>query len=510
MEKSTYIRDHVLHKQRMFDDITSVYRRLALYMYQGFVPNAVLHNDLTPELKAIDTYHEKELYDHKGNVIGKTKVDTLNIARLSTSLMRNLILGEGDDFTIDDDESGEKIAFFKNILKKNNFYQSQSDAIEIFLNAGDMLNTFALRNGEIKISYLNGFRFEVVEWEQGQAKSVVLYTDRKKFDDKNNPVYYTLLELHRLNDDDPNRKYYEIRREVYEGRERYELERGVNYKEHIGLFGNLKSYEEFDGIEEPMFVFTRLPIKNNKQIDTIRGVGMMINSIDTMRNLDLTYDANNREIEMTKTQVIVPDEMLEHGYDKDGNVINHYNTATKWYSGLNATDGFEFNPIVFNPQIRQEQYHAKIKQDLDLICNQIGLSPGTFNFESGVGRMTATQVVVQADRTHRTRTEIGKVITEGWCKLIWRIYEYAKFWGLISWDMQYEDIKWQLNDAVIVDDEALFQRDMQAVQADIMPKKQFLMKHYNLSDTEADEWLEELDTMAFGEALDIDEDLLET
>lgn len=506
----TFIRDKVLHKQRMFDDITSVYRRLALYMYQGFVPNAVLHNDLTPELKAMDSFHEKDIFDHKGNPIGVGKVDTLNMAHLSTSLLRNLILGEGDDFVINNDENGDKLKYFTDILKHNHFYQNMADNIEIFLNTGDMLNTFAMRNGQIKISYLNGFRFEIVEWEQGRPKSVVLYTDRKQFDKKNNPVYYTLLELHRLNDDDIDNKFYEIRREVYEGRERYELERGVNYKEHIGLFGNLKEHEEFTGTDDPMFVYTRLPIKNNKQIDTIRGIGLMINSIDTLRNLDLTYDANNREIELTRTQVIVPDEMLEHGYDKDGNQINHYNSSTKWYSGLNATDGFEFNPIVFNPIIRQEQYHAKIKQDLDLICNQIGLSPGTFSFESGMGKMTATQVLVQADRTHRTRTEIGNVITDGWKRLIWRIYEYSKFWGIINWDMEYEDITWELNDAVIVDDEALFQRDLMAVQADVMPRKQFLIKHYKLSEEEAEEWLDELDTSVFGEGLDLDEDLLET
>lgn len=506
----TYIRDQVLHKQRMFDDITSIYRRLALYMYQGFVPNAIMHNDLTPELKAIDTYHEQEIYDHKGNVVGKSKVDTLNVPRLATSLLRNLILGEGDELMIDNDPTGEKLEWITEVLRDNHFYQNEADLVEIFLNAGDMLNTFAMRNGKIKISYLNGFRYEVVEWEQGNPKSVVLYTERKSLDDNNNPIYYTLLELHKLNDADPENTRYEIRREVYEGHQRYELERGVNYKEHIGLFGNLKSYEVFDGLEYPMFVYTRLPIKNNKQIDTIRGVGMMINSIDTLRNLDLTYDANNREIEMTKTQVIVPDEMLEHGYDKDGNVINHYNKSTKWYSGLNAEDGFQFQPVIFNPTIRQEQFHQKIKQDLDLICAQIGLTAGTFSFESGLGRMTATQVVVQNDRTHRTRKEIGKAIVDGWKRLVYRIHYYAKSWGLIDWELEYDEIHWKLNDAVIVDDEAVFARDLQAVQTEIMPKKQFLIKHYNLSAEEAEEWLGDIDSMTFGQAMTTEEDLLET
>ena len=506
----TFIRDKVLKKQRMFDDITSIYRRLSLFMYQGFVPNSIMHSDLTPELKAVDNYHEETVYDHKGNVVGKRKIDTLNIPKLATSMLRNLILGEGDDLSIDNDDSEEKVSFFKDILKKNYFYQNEADSIEIFLNTGDMLNTFALRKGEIKISYLNGFRFEVVEWEQGQPKSVVLYTERKQFDKKNNPVYYTLLELHTCHEDDEEETYYDIRREIYEGPERYQLERGINYKEHIGLFGNLAEFEEFRGADVPMFVFTRLPIKNNKQIDTIRGIGLMTNSIDVLRNLDLAYDANNREIELTKTQIIVPDEMLEHGYDKDGNMINHYNKSTRWYSGLNAEDGFQFNPIIFNPTIRQPEYHAKIKQDLDLVCNQIGLSPGTFSFESGGAKMTATQVMVQADRTHRTRTEIGKAITQSWCELIWRIYKYAKMWNLINWEMEYEDIKWELRDAVIIDDEALFQRDMLAVQAELMPKKEFLMRHYKLSDTEAEEWLDELETPGFGDLLDVDEDLLET
>ena len=506
---STYIRDQVLHRQRMFDDITSVYRRLGLFMYQGYVPNVVLDNDLTPELKAINSYHDEVVYDHKGNVTGTRKVDTLNLPKQITSMLRNLILGEGDEFNIDNDESGEKYDFFQSILQENNFYVNAADAIEVLLNTGDMLHTFALRRGKIKLSYLNGFRFEIVEYEQGRPKSVVLYSDRKLFDKKNQPVYYTLLELHKLNMDG-DEDFYEIHREVYEGRQRYELERGVNYKEHIGLFGNLLENERFDGLEVPMFCFTRLPYKNNKQLDTIRGLGLMVNSIDTMRNLDLTYDANNREIEMTRTQVIVPDEMLEHGYDKNGNMINRYNTATKWYSGLNAADGFQFNPIIFNPTIRQEQYHAKIVQDIDLICNQIGLSTGTFSFETGSTRLTATQVLLEQDRTHRTRTEIGNAITDGWRKLIWYIYRYSKMWGLISWDMEYEDIMWKLKDSIIVDDEAIFNQDLQAVQADIMPRKQFLMKHYNLSEEEAESWLDEIGVTDFAGALDIDEDLLET
>lgn len=506
----TYIRDKVLHRHRLFDDITSVYRRLGLFMYQGYVPNIVLDNDLTPELKSAGTFHDELVYDHKGNVTGKRKIDTLNLPKQITSMMRNLILGEGNEFNIDNDESEEKYNYFRNVLLDNHFDINVADQIEIFLNTGDMLNTFALRNGKVKISYLNGFRFEVVEYEQGRPKSVVLYSDRKVIDKKNNPVYYTLLELHKINNDDEDNPFYEIRREVYEGRQRYELERGVNYKEHIGLFGNLKESEEFQGLDVPMFCYTRLPYKNNKQIDTIRGLGLMINSFDTLRNIDKTYDANNREIELTRTQVIVPDEMLEHGYDKDGNMINHYNSETKWYSGLNASDGFQFNPIVFNPQIRQEQYHAKIVQDLDLLCNQVGLSTGTFSFETGSTRLTATQVLLEQDRTHRTRTEIGNAIVEGWKKLIWYIYRYSKMWGLISWDMDYEDIMWKLKDSIIVDDEAVFNQDLQAVQADIMPKKQFLMKHYNLSEEEAEEWLDDVTTGVFGGALDLDEDLLET
>lgn len=485
---ATKIRDEVLRKNRLFDDTTSIYRRVALYMYQGFVPNAALDTSEVPELKAIGTYHEEQLYDHKGNPVGKRKIDTLNVPKLVTSTMKNLVLGEGYEVSIDDDESGEKYKWFMNLLKDNHFDANESDLVEVMLNTGDKLNAFAFRNGKIKLSYLNGFRYEVVEWEQGIPKSVVFFTDKRMLDKQSAELkYYTLLELHTLDEEGT----YRIVREIYEGSDRYILEKGVEFNEYVAMFGNMVDYEEFVGVGAPMFSFTRLPTKNNKQLDSIRGLGLLVNSIDTVRNLDLTYDANNREIEMTQTKVIVPDEMLEHGFDKSGNQINHYNNQTRWYSGLNAQDGTTFSPQIFNPTIRQEQYHAKIQQDLDLISLQVGMDPGALSFQGQGGTLavTATQVMLQHDRTHRTRVEIGRAVAEGWKTLLVNVYQYARYYNLINWEMDPDELHIKLNDSIVIDQEALFQRDMTAVEKGLMPKKEFLMKHYNLGDEEADEWL---------------------
>ena len=508
----TYIRDQVLRKNKLFDDPTSIFRRLGMFLYQGYVPTAFFNNANISEFHHVKDYHEQVVYDKNGKRVGTRKIDTLNMPKIVTSFLKRITMGEGYEFAIDNDEDGEKQKFFEDILSINNFDDAESDNLELMLNGGDKLLVIGYRRQSVRISYLNGFKFEVVEYEQGRAKSVVLYTDKVRQDEKNDKMYfYTLLEYHKLHDDDDEvEPYYEIRREIYQSQERYKLERGVRFNEHIGIFGNFEEHEQFDGVDVPMFVFTRSPYRNNKQLDTIRGLGLMINALDVNRSIDRTFDANNREIDKTKFQIIVPDEMLEHAYDKDGNTIDFYNTDTSWYSGLNAGDGFQFEPIIVSPPIRQEAYTAKLSQDLDIMCMQLGLSPGTLSFDKHLGRVTATQVVAEMDETHRTKVEIGNALTRGWREMIWSIYRYAKdVWKLIDWQMEKDDIKWELKDSVIIDDEAEFKKDMEAVREGLMPKREFLMKHYGLGDTEAEEWLSRIDSddfEAFEDLIDAEED----
>ena len=499
---STYIRDNVLRKHQLFDDPSSIFRRIGYYLYQGYLPSTVFENSGLAELEHKSDYSEEAVYDKNGKAIGKRRIDSLNVPKMVTNFLRRAIMGEGAMFSIDNDESGEKAEFFEEIIRKNNFYTAESDLIELMLNGGDMLHVIGYRRQQVKISFLNGFKFEIVEFEQGQAKSVVLFVEKVRFDkEKEKNMYYTMLELHRFKDDDDDvEPAYEIIREIYESGERYRLDRGVRFNEHVGMFGNFKDHELFPGVTEPMFSFTRLPYRNNKQLDTIRGLGLMINSMDVNRSIDIAYDANNQEIKNTKFKMLVPDEMLEHAYDKQGNMVSFYNSDKSAYVGLNAADGFQFNPIAVSPPIRQMEYTAKIKQDLDLLCMQLGLSPGTLSFDKHQGRVTATQVMSEMNETHRTRVEIADAITRSWRDLIWSIYNYSKeVWNLISWDMQYEDIRWELEDSVIIDDEAEFKKDLEAVRENLMPHREFLMKHYGLGDEEAEEWLSRVNQFDFSD-----------
>jgi A118 family predicted phage portal protein len=68
--------------------------------------------------------------------------------------------------------------------------------------------------------------------------------------------------------------------------------------------------------------------------------------------------------------------------------------------------------------------------------------------------------------------------------------------GQARWtgDVDSLDITINFNDGVFVDQDSKRAADLQAVQAQVMPKKQFLMRNYGLDEGEADEWLSQIDS----------------
>ena len=72
----------------------------------------------------------------------------------------------------------------------------------------------------------------------------------------------------------------------------------------------------------------------------------------------------------------------------------------------------------------------------------------------------------------------------------------GKLWsdGKARWngDIDQLVITPDFNDGVFVDQEAQRSADLQAVQASVMPKIQFIMRNYDLSEEEAQKWLQQI------------------
>lgn len=67
--------------------------------------------------------------------------------------------------------------------------------------------------------------------------------------------------------------------------------------------------------------------------------------------------------------------------------------------------------------------------------------------------------------------------------------------GKARWtgDVQKVNINIDFNDGVFIDQDAQLKNDLQALSANALPIKQFLMRNYSLDDATADEWIKQLD-----------------
>jgi len=67
--------------------------------------------------------------------------------------------------------------------------------------------------------------------------------------------------------------------------------------------------------------------------------------------------------------------------------------------------------------------------------------------------------------------------------------------GKARWtgDVQKVNINIDFNDGVFIDQGARLKNDLQALSANALPIKQFLMRNYSLDEATADEWIKQLD-----------------
>lgn len=163
--------------------------------------------------------------------------------------------------------------------------------------------------------------------------------------------------------------------------------------------------------------------------------------------------------------------------------------------GADETIGFHDMSVA----IRVEQYSSTMEFFLHEFENEIGLSQGTFT-QSASGIQTATEVVSNNSMTYQTRSSYLTMVEKTIAQLVDAILELAQCGELFSdgkarWtgDVQKVNINIDFNDGVFIDQDAQLKNDLQALSANALPVKQFLMRNYSLDEPTADEWIKQLD-----------------
>jgi A118 family predicted phage portal protein len=448
--------------------------------YERIAENFRYYGNDFPEFRYIDSFGTRK----------KRQFQSLNVTKTAARRLASIIFNEKCKITLRDPQNEERrnlkeaSSFLEKTLTENNFY----NLFEMNLEKGITAGGFAMRvypdNEKIKISWIRADQFYPLRSNTNEISECAIATRTIKTEEDTN-YYYTLLEFHEWKDNK-----YIITNELYKSESAAIVGQQVPLER---LYPKISPIVVLENLQRPLFVYFRTPGANNKSLESPLGIGIVDNAKEILDTINLTHDQFSWEIQMGQRRVVVPAEFLKTDeahppmFDSNQNI----------FSGVYGAENLGIKDIT--TPIRTEQYKEAINHLIKEFEIQIGLSVGSMSYTSE-GLKTATEIVSNHSMTYQTRSSYLTMVEKAIAELVHSIFElagYAEFFPnnrplfQLAYDSYQVDIRFE--DGLFIDKGKQQEEDLKAVSAGIMPKKQFLLRNYNLSEKELEEWLTQLE-----------------
>lgn len=448
-------------------------------------------------------------------IAGKQKRDlnSLNILKSASNALASLMFNERCSIKVNDSKLQNLL---DDIFKDTNYYLDQETHLETWIALGSGAIRPYVENDKIKLSWANATEVYPLEANTTKVDQIAISRRLQKIEN-NNAIYYTLLEFHQWGNwttDEKGRKYrpYIITNELYRSGDFNTIGEQVPL-DYVDEYAGLSPTTTLNYLEKPLFAFYRNAGANNKNLVSPLGVGLCDNWLKTVDDINMVHDGFEWEVKTGYRRVAIPRSWLRRSTNVNGKPVPenqqyYWDPKDSVFVPVNTStdDTSSFKDLSIN--IRNEQYEGAMNFFLRELENDLKLSPGTFTVTPN-GIQTATEVVTNNSKTYQTRssylTQLEKTIDQ----LVYAIAELLQtpdLWsdGQARWsgDLDSLVIAPDFNDGVFVDQEAQRSADLQAVQAGVMPKLQFIIRNYGKTPDEAKKWLQQIQDEQSPEPLD--------
>lgn len=432
----------------------------------------------------------------------KRPLNSLNVLKSASQALASLMFNERCSIKVNDPKLQNLL---DEIFKDNNYYLDQETHLETWIALGSGAIRPYVENDRIKLSWANATEVYPLEANTTQVDQIAISRRLQKVEN-NNAVYYTLLEFHQWGNwttDEQGRKYrpYIITNELYRSGDPNTIGEQVPL-DYVDEYAGLSPTTTINYLEKPLFAFYRNAGANNKNLVSPLGIGLCDNWFKTVDDINMVHDGFEWEVKTGYRRVSIPRSWVRRQQNMNGHQIPEdqqyfWDPNDAVFVPVNSKDDTSsFKDLSIN--IRNEQYEGAMDFFLRELENDLRLSPGTFTVTPS-GVQTATEVVTNNSKTYQTRSSYLTMLEKTIDQLVYAIAELlqtGKLWsdGKARWngDIDQLVITPDFNDGVFVDQEAQRSADLQAVQASVMPKIQFIMRNYDLSEEEATKWLQQI------------------
>lgn len=412
----------------------------------------------------------------------KRKQRTLNMPKVLAKKLAKLTFNEGVQISIGEDTGKEaQWDLIKDVVTSNRFIREFQRYLEYMFAMGGVAVEVYLDGDEPKIAYATADAFFALSQDTEQVDEAVI-ANQEKVDGR----YYTLLKWHEWGEFE-NGHNYKITNELYESGNKDVIGDKVRLSK---LYDDMEPVSLFT-LEHPLFVYFKPNEANNKNITSPLGISVFENCQDTIRMLDVMYDFWWNEFRLGKRRVAVPEYLVKTQFNAQGKPYVTFDDSEELFVALNSAEMDDMEMKDLTVDLRVGQIVESIQSLLDVLAMQVGLSPGTFTFQSG-GVKTATQVVAENSETFQTRSSHLSIIEDGLRDLIMSIYEVATLDMQVSDPLERSDISIDFNDGVFDDNQSRLNYWRDGYKAGLVPREKAIERAFNLSSEEAREWAEQL------------------
>ncbi len=387
----------------------------------------------------------------------------LPIAYTSTAYLAQLVTGE-IKFELPDEEL--------NFFVQKNLIPNLDRITQLTLVGGyTVIKPYITRSGEIFFDVGTSRDFKPISLDENGHITEGIFLERVRYKGK----IYERREHHRFDGE-----YHFVRNTawLYGTRQQVELSEIPRW-EMLLPEGQIPS-------DIPMIATFRTPYANNIDLDSELPVSLFANSVGTLHEIDRAHSEYLAEFRKMSAKIFADETVIQNGKGiPDDYFVNIMP------DGVNAVD---HQIMTYAPAIREEAHKAAINTELRLYEVQIGVSSGTFTFDSQKGLVTATQVLSEDKTTYNTVAQLQRQLRPVLEALSKITVTLARFYGIECED---GEPAIEFGDSVFEDTGTEFNRRFQLVQAGLLKPEEFNAWYFGVPIEKAREMLPEM-TTAFG------------
>ena len=241
--------------------------------------------------------------------------------------------------------------------------------------------------------------------------------------------WYTRLEYHRLEND-----LYLITNKCFVGDSPNDTKKVIDIT--LTPWAELAEEAALQNVEGTLFGVLRMPHSNNIDPNSPFGLPVFSEAIQELRDLDIAYSRNSKEIRDSKRTVLLDsDAMITPGGPIKMHLFNALETSREQLGLPDMVrnvrgDGKELFYQEINPELQTETRLKGINALLSQIGYKVGFSNGYFVFNESTGIQTATQVEAEQQRTIQFIKDVRDKLEDCLNGLIYALNVFADLYDL--------------------------------------------------------------------------------